>query len=89
MLKHFFISNRINLNNIKVRNFSYGFKREIVPSDFLPNHHKLDKKKSKLNKESELNNDKDNKKSSNNGNKLFWPKYGNSLYDPDIYLKKK
>ena len=89
MLKHFFISNRINLNNIKVRNFtSFGFKREIAPSDFLPNH-KLHKKKSKLNKESELNNDKNNKKSSNNGSELFWPKYGNSLYDPDIYSKKK
>ncbi len=83
MLKHFFISNRINLN--KIRNFSYGFKREIVPSDFLSNQ------ESKLNKESRLNkeNNKDKKKTSNKGSELFWPKYGNSLYDPDIYLKKK
>lgn len=85
MIKRIFFSNKLfRLSNVKYFSTEYGFKREIVASDFIT---KKDKKKSTDGN----NNSKKKKKINNNegGKELFWPKYGNSFYDPHSYSKKK
>ncbi len=60
---------------LEVRKF-HGFKRAIVPSDF--DKKKLDDKKSVSVKEFESRGDKA-------GRNLYYPKYGNSIYDAQLY----
>lgn len=83
MIKRIFFSNKLfRLSNVKYFSTEYGFKREIVASDFITAEHKkkYKKKSNKSQKDQKLDND---------GKELFWPKYGNSFYDSHSYSKKK